>query len=200
MQEGWEEVSTDAAAGGGPTILIADDEDDIRQLMAQLLAGEGYRVVEARDGAEAVEAAARHAPRLILMDIAMPGVDGLSAVWRIRGQPGLATVPIVIVSAYDTYDLRAEAAGAGCNGYLVKPLEVEKLKALVRELAAEGREEEARGEADFAHDTVLAHPTILTVLEQLHRLESRLTARLDRLEGEAIRLRSELKAQRGERG
>jgi CheY-like chemotaxis protein len=115
-----------------PIILIVDDDDDTRYLISRVLSDEGYRVVEARGGSEAVQLALEQTPDLILMDIAMPRVDGLSTVWELRGRPGLANVPIVIMSGYDTYDLRAESAAAGCGDYLEKPLDIDKLRAIVR--------------------------------------------------------------------
>jgi two-component system chemotaxis response regulator CheY len=64
----------------------------------------------------------------------MPHVDGLSAIWRMRDHAELADVPVVIISACDSYDLRAEAAGAGCKGYLQKPVRTEELKALMKQV------------------------------------------------------------------
>ena len=115
-----------------PTILIVDDDDDIRSLMAQLLRPQGYSVTEAGSASEAEASVLKNPPQLILMDLSMPGTDGLSSIWNIRKQPGMATVPIIIVSAHDAFDLRAEAAAAGCCGYLTKPLDPDQLKATIR--------------------------------------------------------------------
>ena len=68
------------------------------------------------------------------MDIGMPELDGLSAVWRMRERPELAEVPVVIVSAYDSFDLRAEATAEGCIGYLTKPVDPDVLRSKVREI------------------------------------------------------------------
>ncbi len=116
------------------TVMVVDDDDDIRLLMSQLLGEEGYRVVTAGSSDEAQRCALEHVPELILMDIGMPDVDGLSAVWQMRQHQELADVRIVIISAYDSYDLRAEAASAGCHGYLTKPLDADDLKAMVKEV------------------------------------------------------------------
>ena len=115
-----------------PTILVVDDDDDIRLLMAQLLRSQGYYVTEASSASEAETSVLENPPQLILMDLSMPGTDGLSSIWNIRKQPEMATVPIVIVSAYDAFDLRAEATAAGCCGYLTKPLDPDELKTMVR--------------------------------------------------------------------
>ena len=115
-----------------PTILVVDDDDDIRLLIAQLLRLQGYSVTEAGSASEAERSVLDNPPHLILMDLSMPGTDGLSSIWNIRKEPGMATVPIIIISAYDAFDLRAEAAAAGCCGYLTKPLDPDQLKTTIR--------------------------------------------------------------------
>ena len=117
---------------GPPTIMIVDDDDDIRLLLGQLLRSRGYRVTEAATAAEAESNAIKDHPHLILMDLSMPGTDGLSAIWNIRTKPGMATVPVIIVSAHDAFDLRAEAAAAGCYGYLTKPLDTNQLQTAIK--------------------------------------------------------------------
>lgn len=112
--------------------MIVDDDDDIRLLLSQLLRGKGYTVIEAGTAQDAEANALKYAPHLILMDLSMPGADGLSAIWNIRKQPQMATVPIIIVSAYDAFDLRAEAAAAGCCGYLTKPLDTTLLSDMIK--------------------------------------------------------------------
>ncbi len=115
-------------------ILVVDDDDDLRFLMAKILRDEGYSVTEAASAREADEVARSQTPDLVLMDIGMPEEDGLSAVWRMREHPELAEVPVVIVSAYDSYDLRAEAAAEGCKAYLTKPLDPDSLTSVVGEI------------------------------------------------------------------
>ena len=115
-------------------IMVVDDDDDIRLLLSSFLRAEGYSVIEAATADEAEAYALKHAPQLILMDLSLGGSDGLSAIWNIRRQPGMATVPIVIVSAHDAYDLRAEAAAAGCREYLTKPLDVIDLKKTIQSI------------------------------------------------------------------
>lgn len=124
--------NTNYAMDEPPTIMVVDDDDDIRLLMTQLLRSEGYRVTEAGTATEAEATALKIRPHLILMDLSMPGTDGLSAVWNIRQQSGMAAVPVIIVSAYDAFDLRAEAAAAGCCGYLTKPLDSTQLKTTIK--------------------------------------------------------------------
>lgn len=129
-----DKTSTEQLRANKLHVLVVDDDDDIRFLMAQILRNEGYCVTEAASGREAEELALVQTPDLVLMDIGMPGEDGLTSVWRLRGRPELAEVPVVIVSAYDSYDLRAEAAAEGCIGYLTKPLDPVVLRFKVDEI------------------------------------------------------------------
>ena len=115
-----------------PLVMVVDDDEDIRFLITRLMRNEGYEVLEAATAAEAKLATLQKTPELILMDISMPDADGLSAIWDLREQNETANVPVVIVSAFDAFDLRAEATAAGCAGYLTKPVDIEELKRLVR--------------------------------------------------------------------
>jgi DNA-binding response OmpR family regulator len=124
------------------TILIADDNDDLRDMMRQLLESRGYRVLEAADGREAVEAAVRERPALVIMDLGMPHLDGLSAVAEIRRHVAAPETEILIVSAYDRLEYRTEAVAAGCGGFITKPVDpVALLKAVSLLLRREGAEE-----------------------------------------------------------
>ena len=118
------------------TVLLVEDTEDNRQMMGRLLELSGFRVVEATNGEEAVEAAARENPRIILMDLSLPFIDGLAATRRIRNLPGLQKVPIVAVSAHDTADFHHEALAAGCDAYLTKPIDFSELEAVMRRMIA----------------------------------------------------------------
>ena len=118
-------------------ILVVDDDPDVLVLLNQILKPGGYRVVGAVNGEEAYDFAVRDPPDLVLMDIGMPDIDGLQTVWRMREDPLLAEVPVVIITAYDSYDLRSEAASAGCKGYVTKPFDPRQLQELVREILEE---------------------------------------------------------------
>lgn len=106
---------------GGQTIMVVDDYDDTRRVMRHWLQRKGYKVIEAANGKEAVEVAARESPDLILMDIEMPELDGLAATRRIREERGLRAVPIIAVSAYGEIQYRDSALEAGCTDYVVAP-------------------------------------------------------------------------------
>lgn len=116
------------------TILVVDDFDDTRLLLRTWLERKGYQVVEAENGNEAVNAVEAQPPDLIIMDVEMPELDGLSATRKIRAMPGLATVPILAVSAYGADQFRDSALEAGCNEYVATPFEPEELEKLISSL------------------------------------------------------------------
>lgn len=117
-----------------PTILIVDDFDDTRLLLRTWLQKKGFRIIEAEDGNQAVSQAESQRPDLIIMDVEMPELDGLSATRKIRLLPGFQTLPIVAVSAYGADQFRNEALAAGCNDYVSTPFEPDELEKLIRAL------------------------------------------------------------------
>ena len=100
-------------------------------MMRKLLEMAGYRVLEATDGEQAVKLAVRKKPALILMDLSLPRMDGLSATRRIRRRKRFAKLPIVAVSVYDSPESRKEALAAGCDEYLAKPIDFDQLNLVV---------------------------------------------------------------------
>ena len=111
--------------------LIVEDFEDSRFMMRKLLEMAGYRVLEATDGEQAVKLAVQKRPALILMDLSLPRMDGLSATRRIRRRKRFAKLPIVAVSAYDSPESRKEALAAGCDEYLAKPIDFDQLNLVV---------------------------------------------------------------------
>ncbi len=118
-----------------PTILIADDYDDVRKILKTWLEQHEYRVIEATSGKAAVEIAERELPDLILMDLAMPEIDGYGAAFLIRTHPKLRDVRIIGISAYGELgidaQLKIDPKAVGFNDYLPKPFSPEKLLGLV---------------------------------------------------------------------
>ncbi|MBD0369542.1 MAG: response regulator [Pyrinomonadaceae bacterium] len=114
------------------TILVVDDFDDTRLMMRLWLERRGYRVIEASDGAEALEVARRESPHLVIMDIEMPEMDGLTATRRIREEETLRDVPIVAVSAYGAEHWRDRALEAGCNEYVSTPFDPAQIEELIK--------------------------------------------------------------------
>jgi two-component system cell cycle response regulator DivK len=117
-------------AEGAKTVLIAEDFADIRDAMKMLIEIEGHHVLVARDGREAVQLARLSHPDLILMDIAMPGYDGLEATREIRNDPELKDIPIVAVTSYSKY-FYTDAVAAGCDQVIDKPMLFEDLHKLL---------------------------------------------------------------------
>ena len=122
------------------TVLVVDDSHDNLVLVSLALQDKGYRVVTASNGEEAVASAKIAGPDLILMDIAMPQLDGLEATRRIREQEGNERIPVIALTAFDTDGFRKAAHDAGFSGYLTKPIDFDRLFNLIRMLLPERRE------------------------------------------------------------
>jgi two-component system cell cycle response regulator DivK len=116
------------------TILIVEDYEDTSLAMRLALEDRGYRIVEASDGAVAVELAVRERPEIILMDLNLPVMDGLEATKRIRSNPEMADAVVVAVTAHSDQDYRARALAAGCNAFVTKPIDFEWLNDLLTNL------------------------------------------------------------------
>lgn len=120
------------------TILVVDDLPDNLILISLSLQNSGFRVLTANNGEEAIKVASLARPDLILMDIAMPGVDGLSAVRRIRNIHYLQNVPVVALTAFSTSGFRQAAYEAGFDAYLTKPVDFDRLNSLIGMLVHDG--------------------------------------------------------------
>ena len=118
------------------TVLVADDYDDARMILKRLLEMEGCRVLEAADGSEAVELAARHSSELdlILMDLTMPVLDGYEATRQILADEGTRHIPVVALSALCERDTKSKALEAGCSDCLPKPLDFQMIEDLLESL------------------------------------------------------------------
>jgi two-component system response regulator MprA len=125
-------------AGVSEAILVVDDDAPIRRMLERTLAAEGYDVDAAADGGAALAAIERSVPDLLILDVAMPGPDGLDVCRRVRAH-GLAT-PILMLTARDAVADRVNGLDAGADDYLVKPFATDELLARVRALLRRGRE------------------------------------------------------------
>jgi len=130
-------MSSVADAGGedhkpGHRVLVVDDDPPLRRMLERTLAAEGFDVVLAADGGSALLAAERSAPDLIVLDVAMPGLDGLAVCRRLRDK-GLPT-PILMLTARDAVADRVTGLQAGADDYLVKPFAVQELIARLHAL------------------------------------------------------------------
>ncbi|WP_415949864.1 response regulator transcription factor [Streptomyces sp. KLOTTS4A1] len=134
-------------------ILIVDDEPAVREALQRSLAFEGYATDVAADGFEALEKAAVFAPELIVLDIQMPRMDGLTAARRLRSSG--STTPILMLTARDTVGDRVTGLDAGADDYLVKPFELDELLARIRALLRRSSYAAAQA-ADRIDDDVLS--------------------------------------------
>jgi two-component system cell cycle response regulator DivK len=116
------------------TILIVEDSDDARYLMRLALENLGYLIIEAENGAKAVEIAQAERPDIILMDLGLPIMDGIKAAEKIRATEGLDGIPIIAVTAHQETDFRAGAKAAGFDAYVTKPIEIDSLNELINGL------------------------------------------------------------------
>jgi two-component system response regulator MprA len=132
-------------------ILVVDDDAPIRRMLDRTLSAEGYAVESAADGGEALAAVERSTPVLFVLDVGLPGVDGLSVSKRLRAK-GLA-VPVLLLTARDAVADRVAGLDAGADDYLVKPFATEELLARVRALLRRGKApEELLGFADLTFE------------------------------------------------
>ncbi len=113
-------------------VLLVDDDAPIRRMLSRTLSAEGYAVEAVADGGAALAQVERFVPDVIVLDVAMPGMDGLAVTRRLRGK-GLL-VPILLLTARDALTERVAGLDAGADDYLVKPFEVEELTARIRAL------------------------------------------------------------------
>ena len=113
-------------------ILVVDDDQPMRELLAELLSNEGYEVVSASNGPEAIRLAALETPQLVIMDADMPGLDGVETCWELRSQWDTCWVPVIMVTAFA--EVRTEALHAGVDDFLSKPFRPADLVARVKAL------------------------------------------------------------------
>jgi CheY-like chemotaxis protein len=132
------EQSSTAGSSKAFLILVVDDSADNVAMLSLDLQQEGYRVVTATDGEEAISVARYTQPNLILMDISMPRLDGLGATRRIREHEVLRDVPVIAITAFGTEGFQRAAYDVGVSGYLTKPIEFRRMHQLIARLLAPG--------------------------------------------------------------
>jgi two-component system cell cycle response regulator DivK len=123
----------------GIRILYIEDNPGNRLLVRRILEAEGYSVMEATDGTSGLEVAAQGSPDLILLDINLPEIDGYDLARRFRAIPNLQEVPILAVTANVMKGDRERTLEAGCDGYIQKPIDVDRLPEQVREALQKAR-------------------------------------------------------------
>jgi len=115
-----------------PTILVADDEEDVRELVTYRLTRSGYRVIGAGDGQEALELAAERTPDLMVLDVMMPKLDGYELTRRVRAETSLRSIPVILLTARSQETDVDRGFEVGADDYLKKPFNPDELVARVR--------------------------------------------------------------------
>ena len=146
-----------------PTILVADDEPINRSLIKRRLERDGYRVLTAENGREAVEMARESLPDLVILDVMMPEMDGLEACRLIKQDKATHDLPVIFLSARDETEMKVNGLGLGANDYISKPFKAEELMARVSVSIRLKRErdqlrasaEEAKANAEIAYEQAM---------------------------------------------
>lgn len=127
-------------AGSSATakVLVVDDSDDTRDMMAKLLELESFGVVTAQDGLDALKIASYEQPDLIITDVNMPNLNGIEMIRELRKRPGFRRVPVIAITAYGN-GVAKEALEAGADGAATKPVKFSELVDLIRRLLASSR-------------------------------------------------------------
>jgi signal transduction histidine kinase/DNA-binding response OmpR family regulator len=186
-------------------ILHVEDNPDNRRLVRRILVGAGYQVLDAADGLEGIELAVHEQPDLILLDINMPRLDGYEAAAAMRAFPTLQSSLIVALTAYTNAGDRERILTAGCNGYIAKPIDVDRFPQQIEEFLRGKREYVEPGEQtqylrELNRGLV---QNLLRKIQELERVNRGLTARSSQLEtlhhiGELITSQLNLQALAGQ--
>ena len=117
-----------------PRILVVEDDPLILRIVALRLQGQGYEVLTATDGEEALDMATRERPDLIIMDIQLPKLNGLEVTRKLRGNVAFSQIPIIALTAYAMKGDKERAIEAGCDAYLSKPIDTRQLPGMIAEM------------------------------------------------------------------
>jgi two-component system cell cycle response regulator len=152
-------------------ILVVDDNLYNRKLACDLLAMEGFEVQSCEDAEEALDVLMRTQPHLILMDIGLPGMDGLSFTRRLKADPRFSSIPVVAFTAFAMKGDEQRALDAGCSGYISKPVDTRRLPAQV---------------AQFIAASASAQTQIRVMIVEDHRIDMKLAGDCVRLSGHVV--------------
>jgi len=119
------------------TVLVVEDYDDVRRMLKVLLESEKFRVLEAATGSEALDVIKNQRPDVILMDLALPGFDGLETIRRIRVIDGFQNTPIIVLTAYTGPSTSETAFRAGSNYFMAKPIDFDELSDLLKNILSD---------------------------------------------------------------
>jgi two-component system cell cycle response regulator DivK len=121
-------------------ILVIEDQEDNRRILRDLLTAAGYEVIEAENGGDALPCATAHHPDLILMDIQLPVLDGYEATRRLKADPTVRGIPVIVITSYALSGDEGKARAAGCDDYVTKPYSPRQVLAKIRTYLPEFRD------------------------------------------------------------
>lgn len=130
------------------TVLIVEDNQDNRLIYSQYLSHAGYRILEAGNGVDGIHLALRERPDLVLMDISMPFMDGLTATRYLKADPAVQAIPVIALTAHAMPADADLARAAGCDGYIAKPVMPREVRSEIERWIGPAVHEEAAGPAD----------------------------------------------------
>ena len=148
------------------TILVVEDNDDIRRMLRILLEFEEFHVIEAATGGEALEFVRNGRPDVILMDLALPGVDGLETIRRIRKIDRFQNTPIIVLTAYTGQSIYETAVRAGTNYFMSKPIDFDELATLVQQVLIDGDARRPKYRGSFAKRALMGNPPAPTIIRR----------------------------------
>jgi CheY-like chemotaxis protein len=122
-------ATTPASRGTGTTVLLVEDEEQLRRVMKDLLEREGYTVAEARDGVQALDQVDRFAPDVIILDLNLPGIDGYTVLAQLRSRSATRTIPVVVLTAKGDEDNEVRVFELGADDFITKPFRAKALSA-----------------------------------------------------------------------
>lgn len=153
----------------GKQILVVDDDERIRQSLGGILKDEGYEVVDAKDGVQALKQVEGEAPDLVLLDIWMPGMDGMEVLERIKGQ--IPNLPVIMISGHANIELAVKATKLGAYDFIEKPLSLEKVLLTVNNALSFSKLEQEnkalRQEIQRKYEIIGGSPEIQHLKEQI---------------------------------
>lgn len=120
-------IKTGNGPAGAHTVLLVDDNDDARAIYGRALQHFGFQVLEAANGDDAMRVTRDSGPSIIIMDLSIPGIDGLTATRLLKDKEESRAIPIIVLTAHALPEYQARAEAAGCDGYLTKPCEPHRL-------------------------------------------------------------------------
>jgi DNA-binding response OmpR family regulator len=168
---------------GDAAVLLVDDDASILRMLERTLRAEGYDVAAVADGGAALASVERSLPDLVVLDVAMPGLDGLAVTRRLRAKR--LPVPILLLTARDALEERVAGLDAGADDYVVKPFEIEELvarvRALLRRVAGIGKTTVGTLTIDTRHRRVVLGSTPLELTTREYALLSYLARRADQI-------------------